>query len=67
MEKYSEITPKMRIALKKSLEASCVQPMQQILKITQVLDSDKHKLQAIQIYCNKILEVINVMIKKELT
>jgi len=62
-----KITPKMKNALTKSLDAACVQPMKHILTITQTFDSDRHKIQAIQIYCKKTLEVINAMIKKELT
>lgn len=63
----SQIHEAMKAALKKSLISSCVQPLQHIIKIAQTFDSDKHKVQAIQLYCNKTLDVVNNTIQKELT
>lgn len=60
------IPGKMKEALKKSLQASVREPLQNILKILTVRDSDRNKLRAIEFYCRKTLAVVDKTIEENL-
>jgi hypothetical protein len=52
--------------IKKIIKSSCVEPLTIIQKIINSKDTNVNKLVAIQLYCKKILEIINETIDANL-
>jgi hypothetical protein len=58
--------PETKQAVKDLLVNCCRQPMVSILQIIGTRDTDRHKLQAIALYCGTVLNEVNKTIEKDL-